>query len=199
MKHIVLIILLAISMTSIAEVVYKSVNEDGKVIFSDRFDNGAKAIKVKPAQSIEYSNQPEFISSKSRKKKAEQYYKNVTIEHPVVDSTVLSNPGSLTVTISVNPLLLSQHELKLSLDGEVVSRARELSVLLENIDRGAHSINVEIIDTNNKTVFTGKPVTFYMRRASKLNPNNAKRKNEINPLNPPVVKTNIDNVPLPKP
>ncbi len=96
-------------------------------------------------------------------------YTQALIVSPVNDSAVRSNAGMLTVRTRVDPPLREGHRLRLLLDGFLQGvEGKASSFELENIDRGTHSLQLQVTDDAGRVLFTGTPSTFHLLRYSRL-------------------------------
>ena len=57
---------------------------------------------------------------------------------------------------------------KLVFDNEVVKTQSKNQFQLENVNRGAHTIQVNFLDNSGKTLALSKQQTFYLHKASAL-------------------------------
>ena len=104
-----------------------------------------------------------------RKPVTDAGYTHALIVSPVDDSAVRGNAGRLTVLARVDPPLRRGHRLRLLLDGiaqGVADRASTFEV--ENIDRGTHNLQLQVIDDAGRVLFTGTASTFHLLRHSRL-------------------------------
>lgn len=169
--RIVCLVLLLLTATAQAEV-YKSINDDGQVVYSDRPGDNAERLRM-PALPT-YTPQP--VRSISRYSKAEhaqqqETYNGFEITAPADDSTIRNNIGSLEITTLISPALMVPlgHTIQFYIDGSahgVASDATALSVT--NIDRGSHQLSASVLDADGKVLISTVPVTVHMKRASKL-------------------------------
>ena len=98
-------------------------------------------------------------------------YIRAEILYPADDAAVRSNAGTLTVLVRVDPQMQDGHRLQLLLDGVPSATAgRKPEFHLENIDRGTHTLQLQIIDGSGRVLFTGPPVRFHLLRRSRLHP-----------------------------
>ena len=104
---------------------------------------------------------------------------------PRDDEAVRGNVGDMRVDIDVYPTLQPGHEVQLYLDGKAILAGRELSYQLDNVERGTHTLHVEIVDASGKVLFAGVPSTFHLQRyAIPTAPNQVQPL--PTPVNPPV-------------
>ncbi len=107
-----------------------------------------------------------------------QGYDVVRIDSPVAETTIHDNNGDLEIDVSVSPPLDERKGdyFTLLLDGQVVASGPLTHFGLTGIDRGAHTLEVQVNSSDGKVLATSAPVTFYMWRVSALfkNPNRMK-------------------------
>ncbi len=157
--------------------VYKWVGPDGKVTYSDRPQPGAQEMKlpkepppppeVKPAPSAA-APAPEAMPGE---KPAAEFkgYSKMAIVKPKNDEAVRSNNGNLDVEISLEPVFDPKlgHTFVVSMDGMPFGAAQaQPAFVLSNIDRGTHSLRVEVKDAQGKTVGDTGSIVFHILRVS---------------------------------
>ena len=95
---------------------------------------------------------------------------SVAIVAPAQDETIHDNSGNVSVSVEVDDA--PGAKLRLLLDGRSAApEADGTELRLENIDRGAHSLQAELIGPDGNVLAASAPVTFYLWRASRLFPN----------------------------
>lgn len=97
-------------------------------------------------------------------------YQAVRIVAPEPDATVHDNSGNLAVTVEVLPPLRAEagDRLTLLLDGKAVASGFEQRFELTGIDRGRHTLRVQVKAADGTILATSPPVKFQMWRASRL-------------------------------
>ncbi len=83
---------------------------------------------------------------------------------PAMDAPLRDNTGNVNVQISVEPFLLSGHRLRLLMDGVSVGEATSPNFFLPNVDRGTHTLVVEVIDPEGAVLQSAAASTFHMQR-----------------------------------
>ena len=154
----VLFISLCFPFAALAEV-YRSVDEDGNIVFSDEASPGAEKIIIPEPQTM-----PALDIGGSQYKpatKAPQPY-TVAITEPVDDAAVRDNAGNISVSASVEPGLSSGDRLVIYMDGKEVGTGA--AVNLQNVDRGTHQLRAVIKDKNGRIRKSSKSVSFHMLR-----------------------------------
>jgi hypothetical protein len=99
-----------------------------------------------------------------------QNYQSVRIVAPEPEATIHDNNGRLTIAIAISPPLRREagDRLTLLLDDKAVAEGQKLKFRLKNIDRGSHSLQVQVNAADGTVLATSPPVTFHMWRASRL-------------------------------
>ncbi len=97
-------------------------------------------------------------------------YQVVRISSPKPDATVHDNSGNLVVTVAVSPPLHAGtgDHLALLLDGKAVASGSGQRFALNGIDRGSHTLRVQVKAANGRILAASPPLKFYMWRASRL-------------------------------
>jgi hypothetical protein len=96
-------------------------------------------------------------------------YQAVRIVAPKAEETVHSNSGYLAVTVAVStPSAKAGGHLSLLLDGKTVATGSEQHFVLKGIDRGSHTLRLQVNAADGTVLATSPQVTFHMWRASRL-------------------------------
>lgn len=100
---------------------------------------------------------------------ADSPYLSARILFPGQDEALRSNGGEVWVEARVAPALRPQHRVQLLLDGaatgppQVASRFR-----LIDLHRGAHGLQLRVVDAAGEVLFVGQPSEFHLLRHSRL-------------------------------
>ncbi len=145
--------------------VYKSVDEDGNVIFTDKPSPDAEKIIIKEVQTIEA---PKAQPNKEALPAAEELvgYSKVAIIHPQNGTGIRANDGNITISTSVKPALDQEagHTLALYMDNQLVSSGSGATFSIQNVDRGTHSFSVAVIDKDGKELTRSATISFSVLR-----------------------------------
>jgi hypothetical protein len=96
-------------------------------------------------------------------------YQAVRIVAPKPEETVHSNSGYLAVTVAVStPPAKAGGHLSLLLDDKTVATGSEQNFVLKGIDRGSHTLRLQVNAADGTVLATSPQVTFHMWRASRL-------------------------------
>lgn len=168
MKYLILMLVL-VSACVQAEV-YKSTNEKGEVVYSDRPSVGAKRVRL-PALPT-YTAPPVVPSANAARDPAENtHYENFSFSKPKNDDTVRNNLGIVIIESKLVPTLQTQlgHRVQFYLDGTpngpLIDRT---SITLSNLDRGEHTLSASVIDMDGKVLASTGDITVHVKRESKL-------------------------------
>jgi len=189
MPRILLFTLIVLSPWIAYGEIYKRVNPDGTVVFSDEPTQDAELINVKPIQTIPF---PKVKTTPSQPQASQQdknssKYISVTITQPLHDEAIRKNNGVINVSIAVKPKLNNAvgHLIYLTLDGKDIAKPTSSTTFtLNNVDRGSHTLVATIRDKNGKIILQSAPVTFHLQRYSALNKKHPPP--PVHPINPPI-------------
>jgi hypothetical protein len=76
-------------------------------------------------------------------------------------------PVAVTVAVSTPPAKAGGH-LSLLLDGKTVARGSEQHFVLKGVDRGSHTLRLQVNAADGTVLLTSPQLTFLMWRASRL-------------------------------
>ncbi len=159
--------------------IYKWVDEKGVLHFSDQAEPGAEPVELRPATlympapipALQSDQQP--VATEAPASTAVSY-EQVSISKPANEETIHSNEGSVIVAFSSTPALAKDDRYKLLFDGQEVSSEGENNLPLmelQNVGRGTHTLQVEIVDQSGKTLVSSEKSIFFLRSQSILFPN----------------------------
>ncbi len=164
--------------------VYKHVDENGRISFSDRPAEGAEKIKLQVIQSpnkpseeqnpegpdgeldeeLEGDAQERLANSNTQKPSADGVkYKSLNILTPKSGKVINSRSGSVQIIFLPTPSLAPSDVLVINVDGKDVSKGRDANLSLQNLQRGNHSVKGRILDANGDTKIQSDSVTFEVK------------------------------------
>jgi hypothetical protein len=163
----------ALSLPAQAEI-YKTVDEDGNVVFTDipprEDDENAEQIIIEDPNSFAVEeaipNADAWIVEPQEGEGEEPpfRYQALEIVSPADDEPVRENAGNITIVTNLNPRLQRGHLARLLMDGNIVQEGPQASFSLANVDRGTHTIRVEIVDESGQVMIRSGDSTFHMLR-----------------------------------
>jgi hypothetical protein len=154
-----------------AQVVYKTVKADGSVVYSDVRSDGAVPVTLSSMNSVvvpalnNAASQTLSQNNPVKKRRPEVQYL-VFIRSPAAEQTLRENSG--VVSISADVLPKKSGKFQLIFDNQVVKTQSNGQFQLENVNRGAHTIQVNFLDNSGKILALSKSQTFYLQKASAL-------------------------------
>ncbi|QIT53749.1 DUF4124 domain-containing protein [Aquisalimonas sp. 2447] len=171
----VLTLLICLAPAALLADVYKHVDEDGNVTYTDEPREGAERLESdEPVSSYQFrapSRQQPRSAPADDDRDDPSAYARVRIIQPEDEGTVRDNQGYVDVQVALDPNLRDGHRVQFVLDGEPRGElSRSTSQRLTEVHRGEHRLQVRVVDGAGNTVAESDPVTFYMHQASRLMP-----------------------------
>jgi hypothetical protein len=168
MRAILLIFALLFGSTAAqADKVYKSVDAQGNVLYTDQPLKGAQEIKIaKQAISAPLGSFASLDEDRFR-------YSAVRFGAPTNQGTIRDNDGNVKVAVDVVPPLRADRgdQIRLSLDGSVLDADLSSSgVVLSGMDQGTHILQAAVTDKDGRVLIRSDPVEFYLKHWSIDNP-----------------------------
>ena len=173
MKYLWLLLILLVA--PVEAEIYKWVDADGVVQYSDEPRPGAKPITLPEASSYQFRI-PEPIEPLKGKKQAGKNpaipgpgpgpatERQFRILSPTNNQVIPPNAGQTLVQFDVNPPLGQKELIRLQLDGETVADKVITSiVLLPSLSTGSHVLEARILDPTGKTIQRAKTVLIHVQ------------------------------------
>ena len=158
--------------------VYKVVDKDGNVTFTDQPPgDGSKPIKLAPISVIEapeYKKAPEPTDEEGAEKELSlsylrKIYRDFAIISPVQEESVWKPDGPIAVAWSVRTAIQPGMKVTLFLDGANHVTTEQPMIPLSGLDRGEHTVKAELRDSKNRVIATAETVTFFVRQPNLYN------------------------------
>ena len=145
-----------------AETVYKKVNPDGSVTFTDQSSTDSKEVEIRKPTTYKPIGLPS-LNLPSKKLRPSFNYELV-ITQPTNDATI-TGQHDVTVSISVVPALNKGfgHQVRYQLSDQTIT-SRNTSETFKNVSRGTHNINISILDQNGSVIGPTVSSKFHMKR-----------------------------------
>ncbi len=168
--------LMAVAAGAVFAQVYKTVDEDGNVIYTDMPPrSGAKPVKLAPISVIEapvYEQAEEVADqgtegedgNKMTLKELRRNYRDFAIVAPMQDESVWNPEAPVSVAWTARYQLQQGMQVLVYVDGRLQAKTTEQITPVPDLERGEHSVEAKLIDDKNRTIATTEPVTFYIRR-----------------------------------
>lgn len=151
--------------------VYKIINPDGSVTYTDTppaEDQHSETLNLPPINQQPTINVPTQPVNDTDNASDFSGYSELLINSPEPNGTIPPGQQTLTVTASVTPPLQPGHKLQLYYDGEPYGKpSSSLSKTLHSpLYRGSHIIQLAVISANGEQLIRSKPLTIHIKRAT---------------------------------
>lgn len=132
--------------------VYRYVDAHGNTVYTDNPPEQIDAERIQ-LPAINSLPAPTPSTAKTQKPTPEetdadaeaQAYRQLNLLLPDAEA-IRANNGSFIVNVTIEPQLRAQHRLQLIVDGQTHgSPSNSLSLMAQNLDRGEHSIAVQVL------------------------------------------------------
>ena len=149
---------------------YKWVDEDGVVHYSDRPQEGAEEIQLPTTQRSSQPSRSPTPATRQTTQAAEPAeeekpfsYESLTVSSPAAEETLWNIESVLNVTLNATPALQRGHRVRVYFDGtpQMVSGT---SFQIEEVFRGVHNLQAEILDETGKMMIRSIPNRFYVQQ-----------------------------------
>jgi hypothetical protein len=157
--------------------VYRWVDENGVVHYSDQPHANAEKLHVNAAQSYKpaaLENSPAGGGGGQTPTPAAAPYRGCAIVQPQDDQS-FANIDSLTVVVQTDPQQLHTGDrVYVTVDGQALNGASPTGAqfVLSPVERGTHTAQAQVKDAGGAVQCQTPAVTFHVQQNSVLNPNN---------------------------
>ncbi|MCP1515905.1 hypothetical protein J2Y74_000215 [Pseudomonas migulae] len=163
-----LFILLLIALPAAAQI-YKYTDAAGNTAYSNQPPDGVKAqpVELPPLNSVERQTPPAPPAEATSREQSRSAYEVLELTNLPTTEALRANNGTFTVNVLIKPRLQGPHLFRLLLDDQPYGQPSNVPILqLVNIDRGTHSLAVQVIDGED-IVQQSPTVTFTVQRVHK--------------------------------
>ena len=172
-----------------ADKVYKWVDAQGNVLYTDQPRKGAQEINIpKPSTSAAQASQTvkqQLAALAAVVEPDRSKPPAVTLSSPANEETIRDNEGNVLVVFGVEPGLRVGDRVRLALDGHVVQAdAIPPGLLLSGLDQGTHTLEATLTDGNGKVQARSDVVTFYLKHYSINSPHGPGNYPQTYPVQP---------------
>lgn len=153
--------------------IYHWVDDDGKTHFSDTALPGTEQIEVHNDNILNIELQTTRKATKSEQSVSQdvndepviQY--QATIISPEDDTALRSNNGTIDIHVTTEPVKKNSHKFQLFLDGQALGSPQiSPTISAQNIDRGTHQVQVQLLDEDGNILALTQIVTVHLQRAT---------------------------------
>ena len=164
MRPTPLLLLLLLTCPPASAEVYRWVDENGVVHYTDKSPKpGAEPAELPNLQSYQPRQVPAPDTAAAADPDAATPDYQRRIANPRQDEVIRSPAPGQTVSATVKPALARGHGLQFLLDGQVANEqpTRSQSVSLPTVYRGTHTLVVRVVDADGKELKRSDTVTFH--------------------------------------
>ncbi|MEQ6917692.1 DUF4124 domain-containing protein [Halomonas aquatica] len=184
-KAVVLLALgLSVSVVAHAQTIYRSTDAQGNVVFTDNPEGGGEEMTLDPLTVVPSTSEPALMAPEVQGAEGGggtaspgqpfMPYDSFGILSPRQDETLPTGAaGNVQVSLGIQPSLREDHRVRLLVDGQISQSAMNTDTfLLNNLERGEHLLQAELLDASGAVRHRTSPVTLYVQRASVNLPGN---------------------------
>jgi hypothetical protein len=159
--------LLLLTATSVAlATTYVRVEKDGTKTYSDRPIPGGVPVEVEPVQTYQAPPSSPSSSGPAEQRLLQEMddFKYATCTVTPANDETFTNPENVPISVTIEPALRPRDTMTLAVDGAVVATNLQ-SWLMKPVDRGTHSVVVEVKDQYGR-VLCNATASFHVMRPS---------------------------------
>ncbi len=168
-RFLIALLLASVPVLAPAEV-YRSVDAQGNVVYSDQPGQGGK--KVDLPEISTYEPKPVPPGTLDTNAAANQAKANpatqLSFVQPGADETIFDNQGNVAVALRVEPPLQPTQRLALQVDDGAAVETNQPTYQFTGLDRGTHTVHAWVVGADGQTGSPKAAVTFHLRQASTL-------------------------------
>ena len=160
--------------------VYKTVDDNGNVVYTDRppAENAqpmelpglsvieairpASGDRAETAAAGEQGDQEAVTSIRELRRG----YRDFALVSPVAEETYWGTGGQVPLAWETRYQLQPGMKVVFYVDGEARQSTTAEAITVDRLERGAHTAYAELLDARNRKIATAKPVTFYIQQYS---------------------------------
>ena len=146
---------------------YTWTDENGVVHYSDRPQPGAVLVELDEPNTSQSLARPNSAATTKAAADSEAplRYESLEVAAPGAEETLWNIEGVLNVSLSLSPALQPGHQVRIYFDGnpQLVSAT---SFQLQDVYRGVHNLQAEVLDATGKMMIRSKTNRFYVQQTS---------------------------------
>lgn len=151
--------------------IYKYTDSNGNTVFTNQPPEGqsAESVELPPTNTVE-AQEPVVTEQAPPANSDLPPYGTLQLTDLPDEAALRANNGTFTVGVQIEPRLMPGHRFRLLLDGQPYGQASNVPRLqLTNVDRGEHSLAVEVLN-GERQVQQSPTVVFTVQRISLNSP-----------------------------
>jgi hypothetical protein len=157
MRGAAFLLLIALGAASADTQVYRWVDKDGKVHYSDQPVAGAEKVELKPINEVPgvpVEQPPARDEPPAEPLDSATSYSAMTITSPKEGETLRGSGIGLSISVDLQPALGGDDRIEYLLDGKPVGAS------IPYVERGTHTVSARVVDPDGRTKISATPVKF---------------------------------------
>ncbi|MCW8879025.1 MAG: DUF4124 domain-containing protein [Kangiellaceae bacterium] len=146
--------------------IYRWVDKDGNVHYSDEPRKGAVELKMKEVPTVNMTPPVPLKDIQSPIEEQTQPFAGYTSAHivsPAADGVIRNNAQTVIVELAIEPALGNGHRIRIFIDGKPIKETNQTSgIKLEKMEFGKHTINFVILDHDGRVIFNSESNSFHL-------------------------------------
>lgn len=146
--------------------IYKWTDSTGDVHFSDKPHPGAEEIELPKVQTYSVPATPvedKVSEPAADTSNSEAAYNKITIVQPEDQATIRNTEGYVSLITELEPQLRKGDKLQVIFDGMALGKPQATTMIaLRDINRGAHTFAVQVLDSQGQVLNTSDTITVFM-------------------------------------
>ncbi len=144
---------------------YKWIDKDGIVHYSDEPVNGAKQVEIEEVPTIQIKmpklKELETAGDDVKSPKEGDFYTSVSIIEPQNNGVIRNNGATVTISAQAQPALHKDHTVEIYLDGRIISKSpKSMSATANDVVYGPHTTMVIIKNKAGKSIRASQKHSF---------------------------------------
>ena len=169
LRFIVILLGLFASGSALAQA-YTWTDADGVVHYSDRPQPGATEVDLgkysaPQSGSLVRKPLPRRASNTDDGDTSAFSYNSLAVTSPAAEQTLWNIEATLSVSLALSPALQSGHRVRVYFDG-TPQEVAGLSFQLQEVYRGEHNLQAEVVDQAGNVLIRSQPSRFYVQQTS---------------------------------
>lgn len=165
--------------TPLAAQVYKTVDENGNVVYTDQPpQEGAEPMQLRPLSIVEAPDYQEAARPAAEEAAAEPGEQTFTLRElrrrfagfaiisPENEQSLWNPQGMITLAWQAPHPLEDGMQVQASMDGRQLGATTDRVIPITDLERGEHLLEAVLVDARGRTIATAEPVTIFIRQPS---------------------------------
>lgn len=167
---------LVITASDLTAQVYKTVDKDGNVTYTDKPPaDGSRPMELPPISVIEapeFDAAPNSATSDPLVEVEEEVplrtlrrdYEGFAITSPLQEESLWGPDGPISVAWNSPAALAEGMQVTIYLNGKKQATTTQQVIVVSGLPRGEHIVTAELRDSKNRVIATAAPLTFFVRQ-----------------------------------